>query len=281
MIHPSRDHTAFGRQTSNALIGVAAVAASLLATAVQLRAQGTLTNIYGAGDASVQMSGAGAASGVISPSGVEVLLTTENSNPTHDGGNVSGIDAIPEQNLSNFLYLDPASVQSSTGNPGTEGSAFEFAVTTTGPTAFTIETNFVTAEDVGQSDANPDFSLETVTPVDSNGFALGATSVTPLGGVADGAASFSVIPDVAGTSPFSFQEGFKTTTVYLNGAGDFIVGFGVADANTFDTQSGLFLDGAILLTPVPEPGTFATLLFAAGAGLAWMAVRRSRVSARA
>ena len=136
----------------------------------------------------------------------------------------------------------------------------------------------MTAEPIGQSGVNPDFSLYTITPVDNNGFATGATQIAPLGSAGDAAAGFSIIPDLAATSPFSFEEGYKPTTFLLTTPGSYVIGFAVADANTFDTQSGLFVSDFAIVN-VPEPGVTAILLLAGAAGAAWMMVRRRRAQA--
>ena len=269
MIHSSFLTAAPGRSTRRAALGVALAAVALLALDATAHAQ--LTR---AGDADFYTSGVGPASGVIAPStGAELLLTTENADPAHDGGNVSGFSAVPVAALANYLYLGPGDVQYNAGNPGTEGTGVELALTATGPTSVTFFSDFVTSEPIGQSGVNPDFSLYTITPVDNNGFATGATQIVPLGSAGDAAAGFTEIPDLAATSPFSFEEGYKPTTFLLNTPGNYVIGFAVADANTFDTQSGLFVSDLAIVS-VPEPGVTAILLLAGAAGVAWMMVRR-------
>ena len=281
MIHSLSVSAAPGRSTRGVALRLALAAAALLTLNATARAQFLLRGTVG--DASLQTSGVGAASGALPPTGspTEYLLTTENSAPTHDGGNVSGNDAVPVQVLANTLYLDPSAVQSSAGNPGTEGSALEFSLQATGATVINFSYDFVTAEDVGQNDANPDFAFATLTPVDGMGLATGPTQVFPLGGVGDPAGNFSTINDLAGTSPFSFEEGYQSGRILTTAGGNYVIGFAVSDANTFDTQSGLFLSTDIMAAAVPEPGVTTLLLLAGGCGVAWMTARRRRARAGA
>ena len=276
MIQTTENSGGPARRRVSTLGGGVAVAVCALALAGTVRAQTPSGNI---GDASSQPSGAGNGAGIVNPSGStsQYLVTTLSSNATHDGTSVSGTSAVPVATLANFAYLSPSSVAYNSSNPGTEGSAYEFTltVTSTANSVLKFTYNFATAENVGGNE-NPDFAFLSVTPVNSNGLALGATSYGLLGSAGDAAGGFSVINDPNGNSPFSYTEGYKTGYTGQLAVGRYVLALGVADANTYDTGSGLYIGS---VSQVPEPGTTATLALAGLLGGACLFRRRAQSAA--
>ena len=113
--------------------------------------------------------------------------------------------------------------------------------------------------------------------MDASGLATGTTLTGLLGSAGDTATGFSALNDPGLNSPFNLTEGYKTGYIGGLSPGKYVFAVGVADADTTDTQSGLFVAN---VAQVPEPGVTAFLALAGGAGVAWASWRR-RKAARA
>ena len=266
-------YTSGQRRQILALPGVLAVVLGGLLAGSSAQAQEAV------GDFGFVLPSSGISAGVTPPDlGQQLLLTTENSNPSHDGGTVfadavngdGSTGAVPISVLAGVIGADPASIVYNANGPGTEGSGYSFVVNAAGPSVLSVNADFVTSEPIGAPGVNPDFAFYNIAQV------VGGFLVSPqfglLGSAADDSSNFQVISDPHGTSPFDFQEGYQTATFAIPAAGSYLFGFGVADANTFQTQSGLFLDN-IQLTAVPEPSSGVLLLLPAAAA-AYVAMRR-------
>ncbi len=260
-------------------LGLTTVAAGMLIPVGTASANVTplplpLSGLTPTGDASSQPSNNpnGPSAGVTVPGGgtSQFLLTTESV--SGDGTTVSGTSAVPVGALANAMYLDPAQVAYNSGNAGTEGSALAFTFNAQAGYGFVeFNYNFVTAENVGAG-ANPDFALYSLTPVDANGFATGPATTGLLASANDPVGGFSTLNDPNLNSPFNLTEGYKTAFVGGLTPGTYVLALGVADADTTDTQSGLFVANVV---QVPEPGVTTLLVLAGGAGVCWAWRRRN------
>lgn len=257
--HASRRGFTFGRGLAAACLLALAGGTASAQTVVS---PGTLV-----GDSSTQLSGAGNGAGITNPNGSATQFLATTFSTSGDGSTVSGNSAVPVTTLANYSYLDASSL-TYRNNSGTEGSAFLFNlnVTSAANNSLVFTYNFATAEAVDGT-GNPDFAFFSLTPVDANGNATGNTTFGLLGSAGDGAGSFSAINDPLGQSPFSYTEGYKNGVRYGLANGRYVLALGVADANSFDTQSGLYVGS---VTQVPEPATTALLLVGGlGAVLVW------------
>ncbi len=257
-------------------LGGAAVLVGCLVSAPEAWAQDAIGD-YGYVSGSDPVS-----AGVTPPDGAQqVLLTTENSAPTHDGGTVfadpintdGSTGAVPTATLASFIGADPAVINYNANNPGTEGSADFIEVDATGATVLSLDYDFVTSELVGAANLHPDFAFLTSAQL-VDGMEVAPASFSLLASAADTANAFKTIADPNGLSPFDVQEGYKSLSISIATAGTYIFGLGVADADTFDTQSGLFLDD-VTVTAVPEPGAVKMLLLASAGAAIWF-LRRGR-----
>jgi hypothetical protein len=226
---------------------------------------------------------------------------------TGNGGTAvaNGVVTAPPADGPGFNYISTyngvAGVGKIVGGPSFTGSTYitDTFVASSGST-LTFYFNFVTSDGAEFSDyawaalmtpaqTNPSylFSARTTPTGDTvPGFALpglaavltpGTTPIIPGGPVWDKLGGWSGQCYDAGCG----YTGWIKSTYIIPTAGTYRLGFGVANAQDNDFQSGLAFTGAFVdgapVDKVPEPGTWAMLI--AGFGLVGAAARRRRNAA--
>lgn len=203
---------------------------------------GGLTSWTSYGDASVDLGSA--------------FLTTAASGSLDDASafNVSG-SAPLEANIASGLEessgLAIGALDISTSATAVEGSAisqtFSFA---SGLTQLSFNYNFFTNEG-----DNLDYAY----------FAINGTKV-----------SFATVASATNaSSSYAYETGVQNAVQVFTSSGTVILSFGVVDINGFDVSSAVSIDN-IILTSIPEPSAYATLV--GSLALGFVALRRRRVA---
>jgi hypothetical protein len=204
------------------------------------------------GDTSAQ---SGSFNGDALPGGSATITTTINS---VDAPPVSGTSAVDAATLANFLGVSTTALNTP-ASPQTIGEGSGFKQTFTGLSAgtFTVNWDFYTAE--GDASVGKDYAFYTLYQTSSPS----GNGLTSLANVSNTSLLSNPL-----SRTFQRATGWQTTSINVPSAGDWVLGFGVADSSANLGQDSALGVSSVTFTAVPEPWAWSLISALALGGVA-------------
>jgi hypothetical protein len=184
----------------------------------------------------------------------QLWTTTINSADGAGYTPLSGVSAVTTANLAGFEGVTTTALNNLAAPIGVgEGSGLVQTLSLSAGATVTFTWDFKTAEDA----SGKDYAFYTLHPAND----MSSSLVTKIAGPAD-----ATIPLGLGT--FNHETGFQTKTITVPSTGNWLLGFGVADANNLlGTDSALVMSS---MTVVPEPWAWSLVSGLALGGFAFV-----------